>query len=93
MNRLLVYTITLFFLAATTVFAVEKKEKKQVNQQEVDKKKVTKQAQSKPGYDDFVDRNNNGIDDRVESRKKKAGADKKPIEDSVKKEETKPKSK
>ncbi len=107
MNRLLIFAFMLVFLLASTVLAVEKKETKRVTQKEVDKQEVSRsgqgtqsetlrshnQAQPKRDYNDFVDGNNNGIDDRIESQKKKAGTDKKPIEKDVKTKEVKPDSK
>ena len=107
MKRVLTFAFLLVFLLGTSTLAIEKKETKRATRKEIDKQNVTKsdrgaqsgslkihnQAQPKRDYNDFVDRNNNGIDDRIESRKKKVGIDKKPINKSVKTKETKPKSK
>ncbi len=107
MKRVLIFVFLMVFLLGSSVSAIEKKETRQATQKEVDKKHITKpgkgaqsgtlkshnQKQPKRDYNDFVDRNNNGIDDRIESRKKKAGIEKKPVDKSVKKKETKPKSK
>ena len=107
MNRLLIFVLMLVFLAVSTALAVEKKETKRVTQKEIDKQEESRsgqgaqaetlkshnQTQPKRDYNDFVDRNNNGIDDRIESRKKKAGTDKKPIEKDIKTKEIKPNSK
>jgi hypothetical protein len=49
------------------------------------KKPEEPKRKSKPqsGYDDFIDKNNNGIDDRAEVRKPKSPTDKKAPESDV----------
>jgi hypothetical protein len=67
-----------FVLVATAgVSAVEKKEKKSKDQKEqpqapsTDKKSPEAKEPEKKKYDDFVDKNKNGIDDRKENIKEK----------------------
>ncbi len=81
MKRLMVYLLCGFFLISVTgnVAAVEKKEKKPAKTQVVQKKKVptkksTKFVLKRKKYDNFIDKNKNGIDDRRERLKKKAKA-------------------
>jgi len=49
------------------------------------KKPEEPKRKSKPqsGYDDFIDKNNNGIDDRAEVRKPKSPTDKKAPESNI----------
>lgn len=81
MKRLMAYLLCGFFLISVTgnVAAVEKKEKKPAKTQVVQKKKVptkksTKFVPRKKKYDNFIDKNKNGIDDRQERLMKKAKA-------------------
>ena len=81
MKRLMTYLLCSFFLISVTgnVAAVEKKEKKPAKTQVVQKKKVptkksTKFVPRRKKYDNFIDKNKNGIDDRRERLKKKAKA-------------------
>jgi len=74
----------IFVLAAVSgVSAVEKKEKKSKDQKEqpqtpsTDKKPPEAKEPEKKKYDDFVDKNKNGIDDRRENIKEKPAKDKK----------------
>jgi len=81
MKRLMAYLLCGLFLISVTgnVVAVEKKEKKPVKTQVVQKKKVptkksTKIVPKRKKYDSFIDKNKNGIDDRQERLKKKTEA-------------------
>ena len=90
MKRLMAYLLCGFFLISVTgnVAAVEKKEKKPAKTQVVQKKKVpTKKSAKfipkgkkgtigakKKKYDNFIDKNKNGIDDRQERLMKKVKA-------------------
>jgi len=81
MKRLMAYLLCGFFLISVTgnVVAVEKKEKKPAKTQVVQKKKVpikksTKIIPKRKKYDNFIDKNKNGIDDRQERLKKKTEA-------------------
>ncbi|MGH8016653.1 MAG: hypothetical protein ACREBV_10710 [Candidatus Zixiibacteriota bacterium] len=79
MKQCFVFTLGLLmaFAFSSGVWAVEKKEKKAVDQkvQVADSTKAKSpdaaavQKPKKKKYDDFVDLNKNGIDDRCESRK------------------------
>jgi hypothetical protein len=109
MKKLLTYTFLVIFLFGSSTLAIEKKDSKRVIQKEVEKQNVPKLKQdNQPGnlnsqnrnnpkvkrdYNDFVDRNNNGIDDRIESRKKKAKVEKKQIDKNTEKKKIQPKSK
>ncbi|MBD3257455.1 hypothetical protein GF377_03400 [candidate division GN15 bacterium] len=84
MKRLLtilltVVTCTAFVLgSAGNVVAVEKKDKPKSESSEKDKKPAdskSKKDKKKPEkkYDDFIDKNKNGVDDRRENLKKKDG--------------------
>lgn len=90
MKRLMTYLLCGFFLISVTgnVAAVEKKEKKTAKKQVVVKKKAVPSksvkvvpkgkkgtvATTKRKYDNFIDKNKNGIDDRQERLKKKSPA-------------------
>ena len=84
MKRLIVYIICSAFLVsfAGNAAAVQKKDKKDVKKQVVQKKPakkppvIPKSRATLKGkkYDSFVDRNKNGIDDRREQLKKKPAA-------------------
>lgn len=81
MKRLITYLVCSVFLISVSgnVAAVEKKEKKPVKTQVVQKKKVltkkgTKFVPKRKKYDSFIDKNKNGIDDRQERLKKKTEA-------------------
>ncbi len=90
MKRIITYLLCGAFLFSVTpnVRAVEKKEKKPVKKQIVVKKKTatTKSIKIVPKgkkkatilkgkkYDNFIDKNKNGIDDRRERLKKKPAA-------------------
>jgi len=109
MKKLLTYTFLVIFLFGSATLAIEKKDTKRVTQKEVEKRNVPKSKQDNQSgnlnspsrnnpkverdYNDFVDRNNNGIDDRIESRKRKAKAEKKQIDKKVEKKKIQPKSK
>jgi len=86
MKRILTYLVCTLFLLASggSAFAVEKKskdtkpapkteeKKKPEKKPETEKpEKPTKKPEPKKKYDDFVDKNKNGIDDRRENLKKK----------------------
>jgi hypothetical protein len=96
----------MLFLSGVSALAVEKKDTKQTSRQKVEKKETTEQnratqsetlkshnqdQQKKENSDYFIDANNNGIDDRVENRKKKTEADK-PENKEVKVKKAKPDS-
>jgi hypothetical protein len=82
MKRFITYIVCSAFLISLSgnVAAVEKKEKKQVKKQVVQKKKAPAKKSTrivprgKRKYDTFVDRNKNGIDDRKENLKQKPAA-------------------
>ncbi len=91
MNRLLIYIFLILFLFGVSALAVEKEDAKQATKQKVEKKETTEQnrvtqsetlkshnqdQQKRDNNDYFIDANNNGIDDRVENRKKKTEVDK-----------------
>jgi len=83
MKRYLAYIICALFLFSLngSLLAVEKKDKKKIEKKEqVQEKDLTKkdpkatdtkQKATEKKYDTFVDKNNNGIDDRKENLKKK----------------------
>ena len=79
MKRYIVYIVCALFMLASsgTAFAVEKKEKKKIEKKEqVQEKKVTKKAvkpkkTTEKNYDNFIVKNNNGIDERKENLKNK----------------------
>ncbi|UCE23999.1 MAG: hypothetical protein JSU74_11980 [Candidatus Zixiibacteriota bacterium] len=85
MRKITIYIFALLFLfsVSSPVLAVDKKDKKDTTDKVVDKKvdqpkDQTQQPQPpkqteppKKKYDDFQDKNNNGIDDRKENLKQK----------------------
>ncbi len=99
MKRLAVYIVCGMFVLSLSgpVSAVDKKKKQSVKQQEVQKKtpdsakpgSTLKPARGTPvpkkKYDDFIDTNKNGIDDRQEKLKQKRPAATKKKEDNPKK--------
>ncbi len=80
MKRILIFFTTAGFLfsLATSTFGVDKKEKKETPKTEkrsdstVEKKESSTVDSSKKKYDDFIDLNKNGKDDRCENRKSKS---------------------
>jgi hypothetical protein len=87
MKRFITYLICCLFLFSLSgnLAAVEKKEKKSVKKQVVQKKKPipkkgalklrkSRKLPARKKYDTFIDRNKNGIDDRRESLKVKPPA-------------------
>jgi len=105
MRRLLIYTILIGFLLCSFSYAVDKTSPKKASPGIKDstvkiENKATGNKQIKKDdrkdYNDFMDGNNNGIDDRVESRKKVSSADKSEVKkkpektsESVKEQQTK----
>jgi len=84
MKRILVYTFVLAFLISGVVMATidktsSKKSKSESSEQKKQdaKKEDTAKKKNQKNYNDFVDKNSNGIDDRVEARKKKPAPDQK----------------
>ena len=93
MKRLLytLLSLVILFSFCGESFAVDKKTKKDVTKQKVVKKQIpaAKKPPAKTGkvvkppkgkskkYDNFIDKNNNGIDDRKEKLVPKAGKQKK----------------
>lgn len=85
MKRTIIYLVAGLFLLALSsdVNAVEKKDKKKeqpvVNEKNQKPSRDSSQqktpAVEKKKYDDFVDKNKNGIDDRKENLKEKPEAD------------------
>jgi len=91
-RTILIYVVVSLFLFSTISFAIEKRSGKKLDHKKVDsliKRDDNQKPQKKNplrdsrvnrsdqrDYNDFIDRNNNGIDDRVE-RKKKASSAKK----------------
>ncbi len=81
MNRILIFFIAMVFAAGLTAsaFGVDKKEKKETpsahnKSDSTANKKVGSSSDSQnKKYDDFVDANKNGKDDRYENRKPKSG--------------------
>ena len=83
MKKILTYLICLAFALSLSgpVLAVDKKEKKPKTKTE-EKKKPESSDKKKPEakkkkYDDFIDKNKNGVDDRRENVKKKPASSKK----------------
>jgi len=82
MIRIIVtYLILSLFLCGGTVMAIDKQEDKKVSPDKVEKKveaqdkkelQSTSSSTQSRDYNDFVDKNNNGIDDRAEKSKKKS---------------------
>lgn len=85
-------------VSAAPLGAIERKEADKAKPAQVEESKpkveTTKTEPKKPeepkrkskplsGYDDFVDKNNNGIDDRAEVRKPKSPTDKKAPESNI----------
>lgn len=93
MRNMLIYLILCLFLSSTASFGIDKREKKKITIKEADKKTTQKlktsptdkSSDTKPktgqtrDYNDFVDKNNNGIDDRVEKTKQKSATAKKQL--------------
>lgn len=86
MKKALIYIFAMIFLLSVcgTVGAVDKKDKttppvtenkNQKKQDTKDKSQESKPAPTQKKYDDFVDKNNNGIDDRKENLKEKPSDD------------------
>lgn len=81
MNRILIFLIAMLFVTTlvTNAFGVDKKEKKETpsahnKSDSTANKKVSSGSDSQnKKYDDFVDANKNGKDDRYENRKPKSG--------------------
>jgi hypothetical protein len=100
MKRTIIYLIAALFLFSATgpVFAVDKKEKDKSKTQETDRKQSPRKdtsdrsskAQQSKKYDDFIDNNHNGIDDRRENLKKKQAPAPEKSPDSSSKDKGKP---
>ncbi|MEW6016152.1 MAG: hypothetical protein AB1690_12650 [Candidatus Zixiibacteriota bacterium] len=88
----------LLSVSAAPLGAIERKEADKAKPAQVEgtkpKVETTKTEPKKPdepkrkskpqsGYDDFIDKNNNGIDDRAEVRKPKSPTDKKAPESNI----------
>jgi len=104
---LIFFTAAAFVVSLTTsAFGVDKKEKKESSKTEVKAdsavpKKEAGASDSQKKYDDFIDLNKNGKDDRYENRKPKSSkaipakltqdkpAEKKPVSATPKKDEKK----
>ena len=78
MKRIIIIftTIAFVFSFTTNAFGVDKKEKKEAPKNDVkadgaNQKKKAPASGSQKKYDDFIDLNKNGKDDRSESRKPK----------------------
>jgi preprotein translocase subunit SecF len=107
MKNMLIYLFLCLFLFSAVAFGIDKKENKKITVKEADKKTTQKlktsstdkssgnnlDSRSTRDYNDFVDRNNNGIDDRVEKTKKKASADKKQLDQQQKPQKISPEKK
>ncbi len=108
MKRILTFCIAAAFAVSltTSAFGVDKKEKKESPKTEAKadsagKKKEAAASDSQKKYDDFIDLNKNGKDDRYENRKPKSSkavpakltqdkpAEKKPVSTTPKKDEKK----
>ena len=83
MKRTLIVIISALLLVSVPgpLFAVEKKKSKKYKQEQTDRKPPSKDSSASPGaqqqrpakkYDNFIDENGNGIDDRRENLKKKS---------------------
>ena len=77
MHKILIYTIAFVFLMSSLAIAVDKKSDKKKERSKVDTliKARDTRIQSPTGnqpkdYNDFIDKNNNGIDDRAENQQK-----------------------
>ncbi len=83
MNKTIIYILASLFLLTSCLFAIDKKpqSEKPGNKQSQDSLKTDRpvapdssKTKIKPNdgadYNDFIDKNNNGIDDRVEKKKK-----------------------
>lgn len=108
MRTILIYIFVSLFLFSSASFAIDKRTGKKVDHKKVDsviKQDDNKKPQRKgsaPGtsvnrgsqrdYNDFIDKNNNGIDDRAE-RKKKAPPAKKIDKQEQKKKNISPQPK
>ena len=87
MYRIVIYLVLTLLLSFTLAYSIDKtstRDKASGNQISADEKKVktpksTKVSDSqRPAntrdYNDFVDKNSNGIDDRIEAKRKKTSA-------------------
>ena len=88
MKRLIIYIVCVAFCMslAGPAYSVEKKKKDKPKTEQKSKQPAKKptpppakkpEPPKKPKYDDFVDKNKNGIDDRKENLKKKPSKSKK----------------
>ena len=87
MYRIVIYLVMALLLSFTLAYSVDKtstRKKASGNQISADAKKVktpkstkvsdTRRSANTRDYNDFVDKNSNGIDDRLEAKRKKTSA-------------------
>lgn len=84
MRSILIVIVMLAFMFSSSALAVNKTGAKKLDRKKVDtliklkkdnlRSSGTRQSATdrRKDYNDFIDKNNNGLDDRIESRKKKA---------------------